>query len=995
MAQVPYLPTPDIWIAMSPTNLQAAYQQALPVTGQNASNSYWLNATAYLREFQTNLTRQHYLSRVEPGTAQFVLNNRDGFFTNGTTNGTGYVIQPRQPVRITASYQVATSTTSNSIGTGTKTFTIQTGLGLDNADYGTFTSGSNYVFGNIVSYNKSTGALVLNVTATSGSGTYSSWNFTATWPIFFGLIDSIEERLTDQLNSDLLVNISDGAKYLSLRELNNASFWTNYAQPINATSTSITSNSIGTGSKIFSVGTGAGFVAGAVVFIGAGTANNFAAGMYATVTSYSGASLTVNVNGTYGSGVYSQWVVYQTSSRNWFQLGGAPPLTVTRASGDGTTTTYTCVNNFYVGQVVSVYGLTTPTTGTTGSPNITNVSVTAVTSTTFSVSNSFNGNTTSTGVAYASIITDNLAISAGVPVGQVAFPSHGALIYSTSNCTDLSAGTNAPSAYVTFGSGSSSSGIDLWVLGQGIGGHTITYNTCTSSALTYTITLNVTASGRANIAVTQGGTTTNYNMANINDGYWHHVGVSVFGGFVYGFADGVFTAPLLSTTGFNSGVWTVGKASSAAKAVLAAYIDEVIIHNPTIVCADILNRYIAGSMLQRGYPVTPNRIQGYTSTTSNTIGTGSKTFTTASNMAVPAGAPITINNGSNSMTGTVTSYTSSTGVLVVNVTSTAGSGTFTSWTINVTISPQYISSGDRIAEILCLAGYGSIVNGAVTLISASGTPDLFFINESTTAWSGYSSNNGYVTVEPYYWDTPVTQQTALDLIAQITDTDIGAFYQELDGTFSFYNQNYYGTWTLNTSAYSQSTWTPTFATPTGDHVWSDDVSSNYWYDTTSMRLVTDDADVWTSVRVAPQSGAEQVYENTGIWYGTTTAVQRFGNATLRKGNTLHSTLVDALSTAYFLGYLFRSPLWRVQNVQLSAKTNNGSNITALLNTEFGDVVNITRTMPNASSSSTAGYPIGTGKISTNMVVESVRHDFQAAQGSWTTSFTLDPYPVRS
>jgi hypothetical protein len=69
-----------------------------------------------------------------------------------------------------------------------------------------------------------------------------------------------------------------------------------------------------------------------------------------------------------------------------------------------------------------------------------------------------------------------------------------------------------------------------------------------------------------------------------------------------------------------------------------------------------------------------------TSTTSNTIGLGSKTFTVASSLL-----PITVNqtviaeSGANSMTGTVVSYIGTT--LVLNVTSVIGSGTFTSWVI--------------------------------------------------------------------------------------------------------------------------------------------------------------------------------------------------------------------------------------------------------------------------------------------------------------------------
>ena len=997
MAQIAALPTPDIWIAFAPTNIQAAYQQAAPVAGNNVSNSYWTSAASYLREFQTNLSRQHYLSRVEPATAQFVLDNRDGFFTNGTKNGTGYVIQPRQPVKIAASYQVGTSTTSNTIGTGTKTFTIQTGLGIDNAEYGRFTSGSNYMYGSITSYNSSTGVIVLNITATSGSGTFTSWNFTATWPIFFGIIDSVEERLTDQLNSDLLVNVSDICKYLSLRELSNPSFWKTYAQPTNVSTTSSSSVTVNGTSATFTVPASLGFVTGATILIGAGTSQNPTAGMYGTVSSYSGTTLVVTVYYQFGSGTYTSWTISQTSSKNWYALGGAPPISITKAVGNGTTTTYSCVHNFAVGQTVTISGMGTPQSGTTGSPNASNKTITAVTASSFSISSTFNGTTNSNGVVFSCAIPDNLQQGNGVYTNPVSFPPHGALIYSPSNCTDLSAGTNGPSGYASFGNGTTSSGIDFWILGQGINNHTIAYNTATSSGLTYTIALNVTADGTANVAVTQGATTTNYALANITDGYWHHIGLTIVGGFIYGCFDGIFTVPLLATTTFNSGQWNVGKAISSSTPVLAAYIDEVVLHNSTITMTDIVNRFIAGTLLQRGYPISQARYQPLTSTTTLTAGTGNKTLTVPLNYCLPTNAQCVITNGTITMTGLIVSYDPSTGTLVVNVQTLSGSGSGSSWTVTVTIAYANVSSIDRIAEILTLSGYGTVSGGKLVLLSASGTPDLLYLNESTTAYADHLTYYGMGTLdtEPFYWDTPVIGLTALDLISQITDTDTGAFYQELDGTFSFYSQSYYGTWSFNTTTPSASTWTKTYTAPTGDHVWSDDGSSTYYYQHDSCRILADDADVWTAVRIAPQSGTEQVYENLGNWYGTVTANQRFGYTTLRKSNTLHSTLSSALSTAYFLGYLYREPLWRVQNVELSAKISNGANITAILNTEFGDVVNFTRVMPNASTTSTAGYPIGTGKIAADMVVESVRHDFRAEQGEWTTSFTLDPYPVRS
>lgn len=80
-----------------------------------------------------------------------------------------------------------------------------------------------------------------------------------------------------------------------------------------------------------------------------------------------------------------------------------------------------------------------------------------------------------------------------------------------------------------------------------------------------------------------------------------------------------------------------------------------------------------------------------TSTTSNTIGTGSKTFTVPAGLNISIGDSAVAYNGINALIGTVTSYASTT--LVLNITSTLGTGTFTSWAIinasSVPIGPGY------------------------------------------------------------------------------------------------------------------------------------------------------------------------------------------------------------------------------------------------------------------------------------------------------------------
>jgi hypothetical protein len=73
-----------------------------------------------------------------------------------------------------------------------------------------------------------------------------------------------------------------------------------------------------------------------------------------------------------------------------------------------------------------------------------------------------------------------------------------------------------------------------------------------------------------------------------------------------------------------------------------------------------------------------------TSTTSNTVSNGTKTFTVGTGLSYSSQQDVVISyDASNHMHALVTSYNSGTGVLVVDVNHHTGSGTYTAWTVNV------------------------------------------------------------------------------------------------------------------------------------------------------------------------------------------------------------------------------------------------------------------------------------------------------------------------
>ena len=74
---------------------------------------------------------------------------------------------------------LATSTTSLTVGTGSKSLTVQTGKQFASGQFCTIASvadPANYMWGQVTGYTSGTGALIVNVTTTGGSGTIASWN---------------------------------------------------------------------------------------------------------------------------------------------------------------------------------------------------------------------------------------------------------------------------------------------------------------------------------------------------------------------------------------------------------------------------------------------------------------------------------------------------------------------------------------------------------------------------------------------------------------------------------------------------------------------------------------------------------------------------------------------------------------------------------------------------------------------------------------------------
>jgi len=133
-----------------------------------------------------------------------------------------------------------------------------------------------------------------------------------------------------------------------------------------------------------------------------------------------------------------------------------------------------------------------------------------------------------------------------------------------------------------------------------------------------------------------------------------------------------------------------------------------------------------------------------TSVTSNTIGTGSKSFTVGTGLGFVPGMPLNIaytTTPTNSFFGYVTSYNSGTGALVVNVTSVLGSGTQSAWTISLAASAGGATLGANIFTALQRWTVGANIASAATVDLTAATGNTINIT-GTSATSAFTLTAG-------------------------------------------------------------------------------------------------------------------------------------------------------------------------------------------------------------------------------------------------------------
>ena len=123
-----------------------------------------------------------YYSQLDPSL--FALTGSTNYsYQNGKTMWGLYNIGYNYTTTTSAYTQFfnATSVTTNTIGPGSKTFTTQTNLPYQIGDgIKCAHDSTRFMFGTVTSYDYKTGTLIVNITATEGSGSHNAWSFTLT-----------------------------------------------------------------------------------------------------------------------------------------------------------------------------------------------------------------------------------------------------------------------------------------------------------------------------------------------------------------------------------------------------------------------------------------------------------------------------------------------------------------------------------------------------------------------------------------------------------------------------------------------------------------------------------------------------------------------------------------------------------------------------------------------------------------------------------------------
>lgn len=212
--------------------------------------------------------------------------------------------------------------------------------------------------------------------------------------------------------------------------------------------------------------------------------------------------------------------------------------------------------------------------------------------------------------------------------------------------------------------------------------------------------------------------------------------------------------------------------------------------------------------------------------------------------------------------------------------------------------------------------------------------------------------------------------SALNYLQTLADTEPGLIFQGPDGMINCYSRQYqYLSTAANTS---QATFSDAGA------------SANYRYDGKSLKIESDDLDVWNDIQV--QSGRSGAAMQEWDWTDSAAAATsrtRHGARTLQGHTSLKQQYdIDALAQAQNYSSWYVNARDRVTSIVVHSQANGGANIPQMLGRGLLDRITVTYNGQQGGSA-----------FSQESLIESVAHTVDLAGPTWQTTWTLSPYEI--
>lgn len=388
-----------------------------------------------------------------------------------------------------------------------------------------------------------------------------------------------------------------------------------------------------------------------------------------------------------------------------------------------------------------------------------------------------------------------------------------------------------------------------------------------------------------------------------------------------------------SLTGYATQSWVTGQLGSYLTTASAASTYAPLAHQVPAggTTGQILAKASSSDWSLAWTTIIPGDRYLTTSTTSNSVSNGAKTFTVGTGLSYSTTQDLTIAyDAAHHMHGTVTSYNSGTGVLVVDIQNHTGAGTYTAWTINVGgISPvASIAWGDITGTLGSQSDLSTALNAKLDSTTAAST---YYLQTNpagyitSSALTGYATES-FVTSQGYITDAPSDDQTygrkngawvvaggssfnggavanPITISDGTSDSEMSAAYfgVELTGdtTQNSYLQ-YNALYVSNPESGTQIG--PGFALY-NDSTSSGSIGSSMDYAGISVFNGTTSASVTpTQISVTDTSGGSLHVNSTGITFPDSTVQTTAAPAPVTNNNQLNTTVTPVSTSTYSLTY---------------------------------------------------------------------------------------------